>query len=146
MEQHKDIEELVETMMQLGKLISQEMHQSSDKSTTLLQVLSLKYLSDHKECTIGDFAEHLTLSKSSATQLIERLVNGNLIDRVDDIHDRRIIRLKLTAKGKKEFEELTKKKMEKMKKILSHVPQKDIKELIRIHKELIENLQKGVEK
>ena len=136
-----DIEQLFGTMLQLGKLMSQQAQEThEEKAATMLQFLTLQSLKERPNGTVTDLCNFLNLSKSSATQLIERLVKSDLVQRVDDPQDRRIIRLSITKSGEKESVALKKKLMDKMLKIFSKVPAKDLRELIRIHTNLIETL------
>lgn len=134
-------EQLFSTIVQLRKLISKQAYEShEEKMATMLQFSALNFLKDQSEVNVGDLAEFLQLSKSSATQLIERLVKMGLVKRISDKQDRRVIRLTITSKGEDEFVALKKKIMEKMNRFLSKIPEKDIKELIRIHSNLIETI------
>ena len=138
-----DLELLFNTMTQLGKLISQHTHLShEEKAATLLQFSALKFIRDNKNTTVSDLAEKLQLSKSSATQLSERLVKSSSVKRINDTSDRRIVRLEITEAGREQIVELKRKMIEKMKKVFSKIPAKDIRELIRIHNDLIETLKK----
>lgn len=138
-----DFEQLFNTMLQFGKLMAQQTQEShEEKMATRLQFFALKFLKDQPNGTIGDLAKPLHLSKSSTTQLIERLVKLGLVERVDDKEDRRIIRLVITENGEKEFVVLRKRLMEKMQKIFSKIPPEDLRELIRIHTNLIETLKR----
>jgi DNA-binding MarR family transcriptional regulator len=119
---------------------TQETHE--EKTATMLQLMALQFLKEQSNGTVSDLANFLKLSKSSATQLIERLVEANLIERIHDRKDRRIIRLVITENGEKEFIALQKKLMEKMQKIFSKIPAKDLRELIRIYTNLIGTLKK----
>ncbi len=143
MNTNSDFEQLFSTMMQLGKLMSkhtQETHE--EQSATMLQLIALQFLKEQPNGTVSDLANFLKLSKSSTTQLVERLVRVGSVERVNDTKDRRIIRLNITETGEKEFTTLKNKMMERMQKIMSKVPAKDIRELIRIHTNLIETLKK----
>ena len=134
-------QQLFSTVTQLRRLISNQSFEShEEKIATMLQFAALNFLKDQSNVTIGDLAEFSQLSKSSATQLIERLVKMGLVKRISDSKDRRIIRLAITTKGEKEFIILKKKIMEKMNRILSKISEADVKELIRIHTNLIESL------
>ena len=142
-----DLEHLFNTMMQFGKLMSLQTQQSyEDKAATMLQFSALSFLKDQPkdqpQDTISDLANFLKLSKSSATQLVERLVRLKLVKRVDDMEDRRIIRIVITKDGQREFTKQRTKLIEKMKKIFSKIPKEDVRELIRIHTNLIESLRK----
>jgi DNA-binding MarR family transcriptional regulator len=143
MSKQQYIEQFVSTISQLRRLLESTSHVSHlEKAATIMQYSALKFFKNSKDNTVGDLAKHLKLSKSSATQLIERLEKTGLVRRTHDQHDRRIVRLTVTAEGLQRIVELKKKYLEKMGKIFSNVPDNDLQELVRIHKELIETLQK----
>jgi len=138
-----DFEQLFNTMMQLGKLMSKQTHETHEEHTaTMLQLMALQFLKEYPNGTVSDLANFLKLSKSSTTQLVERLVKVESVERINDTEDRRIIRLNITENGQNEYIALKKKLMDKMQKIFSKIPTKDIRELIRIHTNLIETLKK----
>ena len=143
MNNSSDFEQLFNITMQFGKLMSHQSTQSYEERTaTMLQFSAFSFLKDHSNSTVGDLARFLQLSKSSATQLIERLVKAKFVERTNDQEDRRIIRLVITEEGKKEFLTLKKDFMEKMQRIFSKIPAKDLRELIRIQTNLVETLKK----
>lgn len=142
MNKQKYLEQLFNTMSQLRKLLENQAQEShEDRTATMMQFSALKFLKDNKNSTVGDIAGHLRLSKSSATQLIERLVKVKLVQRIDDQEDRRLVRLVITSNGEQEIVNLRKRFMDKMSKIFTNVPDEDLKELVRIHTKLIETLQ-----
>jgi DNA-binding MarR family transcriptional regulator len=51
--------------------------------------------------TIGDVADYLRLRHHSAVELVDRAEQAGLVRRVADRADRRVIRLVLTAKGRR---------------------------------------------
>lgn len=135
------IEQLFNTITQLKNLISQRnYHSHEEKIATTLQFSALNFLKDRTGVTVGELADFLQLSKSSATQLTERLVKMGLIKRLSDRNDRRVIRLSITGRGKTEFINLKTLLKTRMNSILSKIPEKDVKELIRIHTSLIKSL------
>ena len=143
MSKQQYIDQLFNTMGQLRKLLETQTQESHvDKHATIMQYSALMFLKDNRSATVGDVASHLKLSKSSATQLIERLAKASLIDRINDKEDRRIVRISITSAGEQQVMDLKMKYREKMGKIISKIPDEDLKELIRIHKNLIETLQK----
>ncbi len=143
MSKQQYIEQFVSTISQLRKLLETTSHVSHvEKAWTIMQYSALKFFKNNKDSTVGDLAKYLKISKSSATQLIERLEKTGLVRRTHDQHDRRIVRLTVTAEGLQKITELKKTYLEKMGKIFSNVPDNDLQELIRIHKELIQSLQK----
>jgi DNA-binding MarR family transcriptional regulator len=57
--------------------------------------------------TIGDAASHLLLRHHSAVELVDRAEQAGLVRRVVDQHDRRVVRLVLTAKGRRLLDHLS---------------------------------------
>ncbi len=49
---------------------------------------------------MSDVAEGLGISFPAATKTVDRLVRKDLASRVEDPHDRRVVRIRLTDKGK----------------------------------------------
>src|SRR5690349_18742362 len=49
--------------------------------------------------TIGEVAESLLLRHHSAVGLVDRAVKAGLVERQEDAADRRVVRLRLTARG-----------------------------------------------
>ena len=50
--------------------------------------------------SIREVAEHLLLRHHSVVELVDRAVTARLVERVDDEHDQRIVRLRLTQTGR----------------------------------------------
>lgn len=141
MNKQQYIEQLLSVMGQLHKLLAgQEPHE--DKAATFMQFAALKFLQHHDAETVGSLAAHLNLSKSSATQLVERLVRAGLVEKMDDPEDGRIVRLHTLPQGEHQLAEMQKKYSDKMSAVFAKVPDKDLRELIRIHTELIDTLKK----
>jgi DNA-binding MarR family transcriptional regulator len=74
---------------------------------TLHQLGALRHLVKRGPLTMHELATHMDISPSSATQLVDRLVQHGLVDRVADPADRRVHRLtvsKAAAEVVREFE------------------------------------------
>lgn len=67
------------------------------------RIETLKFISDHPEPKMKDIADYLSISAPSATALIRGLVKNGLVSYVPDREDRRMLRLRLTFKGKAEL-------------------------------------------
>lgn len=143
MSKQQYIDELFQSMNQLRKLFKSQTQEShEDKVATMMQYSTLAFLKQHKNVPMREVASEFSLSKSSATQLVERLVNAGFVNRINDQDDRRIVRLTITSEGEQHLRDMKKRFRNKMEKILSKIPEQDLKELVRIHTELIETLQK----
>lgn len=128
--------------MQIGRCMAQQFHVShEDKVATMLQFSTLSYVDKNPDATMSSTAHFLLTSQSSTTQLIERLHKAGFVKRIDDEQDRRIIHLSLTKEGKKELRDMTKKRITQLKKIYTHINEKDMKELIRIQEKILLGLQ-----
>jgi len=53
--------------------------------------------------TMSALSEHLLVSNGNVTAIVARLVEDGLVTRTQDKSDRRVLRVKLTAKGKRDF-------------------------------------------
>lgn len=59
----------------------------------------IRTVSDHPSITVSEVARILGLQASNVSSTVRRLVDRGLIERLPDAHDRRSIRLRLTAKA-----------------------------------------------
>jgi DNA-binding MarR family transcriptional regulator len=50
-------------------------------------------------CGISDVSDRMDITAAAASQLVDRLVVGGLVQRAEDPHDRRAKQIALTAKG-----------------------------------------------
>ncbi|MHB1874436.1 MAG: MarR family winged helix-turn-helix transcriptional regulator [Streptosporangiaceae bacterium] len=70
-------------------------------------LLAIRGHDDPRGPTIGDVAGYLMLRHHSAVELIQRAGALDLLRRVEDPEDRRVVRLELTDKGAAALEQLT---------------------------------------
>lgn len=137
-----EIERLFNSMIQLGRLMAQRAQESREEQmATTLQFAALSRIGEER-ITVTELADNLKLSKSSATQLVERLVQSKYVVRSRDQKDGRIIRLALTDNGIEHLRKLKKKFISVLHDAFSDIPKRDILELIRIHSEMIQSLKK----
>lgn len=53
-----------------------------------------------ENCAVSDLSERMEITLAAASQLVDRLVQSGLLERVEDPQDRRSKRLSLTLKGR----------------------------------------------
>jgi len=70
------------------------------------QMVILSLLLQRKQCIMSEIAKNLSITRSAATGLADRMVKMHMIKRVADVKDRRIINIEITAKGKKAIEDV----------------------------------------
>jgi DNA-binding MarR family transcriptional regulator len=68
---------------------------------TIAQMRALRAVADRGSCTMGELARALGVSLSSATGLVDRLVERRLVERATNPRDRRVVRVELAAAGKR---------------------------------------------
>lgn len=68
---------------------------------TLPQLWVLEHLSRAEETPMNALARFLGISRPAATGLVDRLIAQGLVSRGDDPQDRRVVRVALSAKGRK---------------------------------------------
>lgn len=138
---NRDLDELISVMQEIWRFVMRQHKESfEDSRTTMLQFHTLRYIAEKKSIIMKELAEHLHMTVSSATQLINRLYDLGFVTRTSDKEDRRLIRLNITEKGKKELAEIKKKKVQYMKNVFSKLSDADIKDLLRIQKALLVSL------
>ena len=76
--------------------------QWTEAELTLPQLRTLMILSQRPQ-RMGAIAQHLNSSLSSATSMIDRLVDKGLVERVSSSEDRRVVACQLTASGHEEI-------------------------------------------
>jgi DNA-binding MarR family transcriptional regulator len=64
------------------------------------QINTLMRLYHGGMCGVSDIGGHLRVTNAAASQMVDRMVTMNLLERSEDPDDRRAKRLTLTAKGK----------------------------------------------
>jgi len=73
-------------------------------SFSFLQFLALKYMSEAGPVRMKDIASFLSITPASATSLVDGLAKAGLLARTADRNDRRIVRLRVTATGRKRLD------------------------------------------
>ena len=99
-ERHLDqvLREWVETFMR--RSMSEFRAAMKDSHLSMPQFGTLMHLYHGGACGISEMGEHLGVTPAAASQMIERLVQSGLIERVEARKDRRVKNLTLTRKGR----------------------------------------------
>ena len=63
------------------------------------QFNALQFLVKEGEMTVSELSSKLYLAPSTITDLIDRMENGNLVERIRDTKDRRTVKIKVKEKG-----------------------------------------------
>ncbi len=106
MESPKD--KLTQELVDLVDRLSSQMRPESDEEWTELELTMPQFraicLLGQGPERMGNIAGHLSTSMSSATGMIDRLVDKGLVERAPDASDRRVVTCQLTARGREEMD------------------------------------------
>lgn len=73
----------------------------NDFPITPPQFVALQWLNEDGDMTIGELNNKMYLAFSTTTDLINRMEKNDLVERIRDNKDRRVVRIHLLEKGKK---------------------------------------------
>ncbi|WML54241.1 MarR family transcriptional regulator [Neobacillus sp. PS3-12] len=101
----------------------------SDYTITPPQFIALQWLFEDGDMTIGDLSAKMFLACSTTTDLIDRMEKNNLVERIKDTNDRRVVRIHLLDEGKRIIDEVIKKRQLYLKEVLTNFSAEEIQVL-----------------
>ncbi|MBM6619789.1 MarR family winged helix-turn-helix transcriptional regulator [Bacillus suaedaesalsae] len=106
------------------------------------QFVALQWLLENGDMTIGELSNKMYLAFSTTTDLIDRMEKNELVVRVKDENDRRVVRIHLLPEGGRIIEEVIEKRQKYLEEVLSAFSQDEIimleKLLGKLHQEMKE--------
>ncbi|WP_018664935.1 MarR family winged helix-turn-helix transcriptional regulator [Heyndrickxia acidiproducens] len=112
----------------------------SDYKITPPQFLALQWLFEEGDMTIGELSTKMYLAFSTTTDLIDRMEKNELVLRVKDPRDRRVVRIHLLEKGRVLIDEVIKKRQLYLQEVLvGFSPEELVKlknNLVKLHQEM----------
>ncbi|MFF2286020.1 MarR family winged helix-turn-helix transcriptional regulator [Peribacillus butanolivorans] len=114
----------------------------SDYKITIPQFLALQWLFEAGDMTIGELSTKMFLAFSTTTELIDRMEKHQLVQRVKDEKDRRVVRVHLLEEGERIIEEVINKRQQYLSGVLVNFSESDIVSLsgtlAKLHQEMKE--------
>lgn len=101
----------------------------TDFDITPPQFNALVTIIRHDDLTMGSLCRHLFLASSTVTDLIDRMERNDLVERVRDTRDRRVIRLRALSKGRDMLREVMRARLEYLSEILEEFSDEEVEEL-----------------
>ncbi|QED48839.1 MarR family winged helix-turn-helix transcriptional regulator [Cytobacillus dafuensis] len=112
----------------------------SNYKITPPQFIALQWLFEEGDMTIGELSNKMYLAFSTTTDLVDRMEKNNLVKRVKDPNDRRVVRIHLLEEGERIIEECIKKRQLYLKEVLIHFSDEDVEllknNLTRLHQDM----------
>ena len=131
-------EERVQQLAQYLLLLRKMQDRSSAEFIASLGRLSMQELNilniigDNDPCIMSDIAKQASLSLSSVTIIVEKLVKAKLVKRIRSEEDRRIVRGSLTPEGKKIYQVQIEHMHKNIRKILDALTAEEQESLLKI--------------
>lgn len=108
----------------------------SNYTITPPQFVALQWLHESGDMTIGDLSTKMYLAFSTTTDLVDRMEKNELVQRVRDEQDRRVVRIHLLPEGERIIQEVIEKRQNYLRDILEHFDGIEAKDLIRLLQKL----------
>ena len=135
-----DLEELA---FQIFRLIKRKMTIATGfGSLSILQIHTLVFLKENSGANMSDIASFLQIELPSATSLMSKLVDLDLVQRLLDKKDRRVIRIELTENGAKLLSQTVKIRSSRIKQLLSYLSNKQKQDLMTTMQTIKDHLEK----
>lgn len=90
------------------------------------QFVALQWLFEEGDMTIGELSTKMYLAFSTTTDLIDRMEKNNLVKRVKNERDRRVVRIHLLEEGVRIIDEVIKKRQLYLNEILQDFSDEEI--------------------
>lgn len=112
----------------------------SNYTITPPQFIALQWLLEDGDMTIGELSNKMYLAFSTTTDLVDRMEKNELVKRVKDPNDRRVVRIHLLEEGERVIEEVILKRQVYLKDLLKNYSEEEIqvlnKSLRRLHHDM----------
>lgn len=93
------------------------------------QFSALLLLQENGDLTIGELSQKMFLACSTMTDLIDRMEKNEVVERIRDERDRRVVRIRLLDKGSKIIEEVLAARRQYLSDILSHLSSEETEQI-----------------
>jgi DNA-binding MarR family transcriptional regulator len=125
-------DQLVEDILSLWRVLRQATHPVRRGDITPEQFWLLRQLRQHGPRSVGELAEALGVTQSSATTACQRLEKAGLATRARDPLDERVVRVTLTDTGQQRIEQWRRAKRETLAHLLEPLTPAERDELQRL--------------
>ena len=108
----------------------------SNYTITPPQFVALQWLHESGDMTIGDLSNKMYLAFSTTTDLVDRMEKTELVKRVRDEQDRRVVRIHLLPEGERIIQEVIDKRQNYLRDLLQDFEVDEAQELLKLLKKL----------
>lgn len=108
----------------------------SNYTITPPQFVALQWLHEFGDMTIGDLSTKMYLAFSTTTDLVDRMEKNDLVKRVRDDQDRRVVRIHLLSEGERIIQEVIEKRQDYLRDLLQDFETDEAVELLQLLQKL----------
>ena len=148
----KDLVEIEMRMLEVKNLfsgISTEMVKSSvgimGFAVNMSQLKAMTAFSEDSLLSMGELCKMANIKMPSMTEAVDRFEKEGILDRIRNNEDRRVVKVKMTAKGKKMHKEVLKRRADELTKMFGVLTTEDRTKLVDSLKNVSEILIKVTE-
>lgn len=134
-------DKVIENMSVISReFMKQQAREFYKIKVTLPQLAILEILHRSGESTMSDLAHSMSVTTAAMTGIVDRLVREGYVSRLHDPEDRRVVRIKLTAKGNAAVKTICFHKREMINKVFSALSESERMAYLKILMRIRENL------
>ncbi|MDB5055017.1 MAG: transcriptional regulator-like protein [Bacilli bacterium] len=141
MNEHKNLLQLENVLMQLMRILTSEWKKYCEGEFTRSEIMILEQLAFHGKQHVTNLSESSMITPGGITGICDKLVNKRLIGRIRDEGDRRVVFLEITDQGREELQKVILIRKKFMGDFYGSLSEEDINHLIRIYNELLHTSQ-----
>ncbi|SOC02869.1 DNA-binding MarR family transcriptional regulator [Ureibacillus xyleni] len=104
----------------------------SDFTITPPQFIALQWLHESGDMTIGELSNKMYLAFSTTTDLVDRMEKNELVVRIRDEQDRRVVHIHLLKEGERIIEEVIKKRQNYLHELLVDFDKEEVETLSKL--------------
>lgn len=112
----------------------------TDYKITPPQFVALQWLFEDGDMTIGELSTKMYLAFSTTTDLVDRMEKNQLVKRVRNEEDRRVVQIHLLTEGERIIEEVIEQRQSYLKSVLNTFTMEEVetlqKNLEKLHQEM----------
>jgi len=139
----ENINRFLQSWNKITKVFASMEYYREDPSLTKPELLTLTIVSNQKELIMSQLAGNLGVSMSTATGIIDKLLEKRLVKRERNHMDRRVVKVKLTAKGEKTAKSFQKQKKQIIRQVLDSLSTEEQENLISILEKISKEINFG---
>ena len=129
----RDVDQVLEAIIYLyteSRRLTKELARRADLTGPQLTVV--KMLEQIGDLSLSELSERIRAQNSTVTGIIDRMERENLVTRERSKEDRRVVYIRLTAKGRRLAEEIPIEPMEIFRSALESLTASEVRELVKI--------------